>query len=233
MILFKLSLAPNSDLVSGQSWQASLPRLADASRYWLIVKALVLNALAVGKAYVFILPLCFFLLGRDPQRPRLALVGVLGVLFMMLLGYFFVYVTTPYDLAGHLRTSIGRLLMQLWPAAILAMFLALADPVHVLAETSSPRESTVARRTQLVTRQAKQITIATRSSRNRQPLHVKSSTVRAKSTAAAGVRSREPRRKRNLHWQDGAANCPTPTWQPLTSTESPGGALASCWPGQR
>ncbi len=42
---------------------------------------------------------------------------------------------------GHLRTSIGRLLMQLWPAAILAMFLALADPVHVLAETSSPRES--------------------------------------------------------------------------------------------
>ena len=69
---FKLSLATSNDLVSGQSWQASLTRLTDASRYWLIVKAMVDNMLAVGKAYVFILPLCFLLLGRSPHRPRAA-----------------------------------------------------------------------------------------------------------------------------------------------------------------
>ena len=140
MILFKLSLATNNDLVSGQSWQASLPRLADASRYWLIAKAFVVNAAALGKAYVLVLPLCFFLLGRGPRRPRFALLGIVGVLLLMLVGYFFIYVTTPLDLAGHLRLSIERLLLHLWPAAILAMFLALADPVEILAETSALRE---------------------------------------------------------------------------------------------
>jgi 4-amino-4-deoxy-L-arabinose transferase-like glycosyltransferase len=135
VILFKLSLAANNDLVSGQSWQASLPRLADPWRYWLIVKALVFNVVALAKAYVLVLPLCFFLLGRAPQRPRLALLGMVSVLLMMLVGYFFIYVTTPLELAGHLRTSIDRLLLQLWPAAILAIFLSLSDPVQLLAET--------------------------------------------------------------------------------------------------
>ena len=65
-MVFKFSLATDNDLTSGQSWQASLPRLADASRYWLIVKALVLNAVTVAKVYVLVLPLCFFLLGRGP-----------------------------------------------------------------------------------------------------------------------------------------------------------------------
>ena len=82
---FKLSLATSNDLVSGQSWQASLTRLTDASRYWLIVKALVDNVLALGKAYVFVLPLCFLLLGRSPRRPRAALLGILSVLLLMLL----------------------------------------------------------------------------------------------------------------------------------------------------
>jgi hypothetical protein len=135
VILFKLSLAGNNDLLSGQSWQASLPRLADPWRYWLIVKALVFNVVALAKAYVLVLPLCFFLLGRAPQRPRLALLGMVSVLLMMLVGYFFIYVTTPLELAGHLRTSIDRLLLQLWPAAILAIFLSLSDPVQLLAET--------------------------------------------------------------------------------------------------
>ncbi len=136
VLLFKLSLATPNDLVSGQSWRASLPRLADASRYWLVAKALVLSAVALVKAYVLVLPLCFFLLGRAPRRPRPVLLGIVGVLLMMLAGYFFTYVTTPHDLAWHLRTSSDRLLLHLWPAAILAMFLTLADPVELLAEPS-------------------------------------------------------------------------------------------------
>jgi hypothetical protein len=137
VMVFKFSLATGNDLVSGQSWQASLPRLADASRYWLIVKALVLNLVALVKVYVLVLPLCFFLLGRAPRRPRLALHGIVGVLGLMLAGYFFVYLTTPCDLTWHLSTSAIRLLMHLWPAAILAMFLSLSDPVQLLAERSA------------------------------------------------------------------------------------------------
>ena len=121
-------MATDNDLVSGQSWQASLPRLADASRYWLIVKALVLNVVAVAKVYVLVLPLCFFLLGRGPRRPRLALPGSWPSCWPMLAGYFFVYVTTPHDLEWQLATSASRLLMHLWPAAILAVFLTFVRP---------------------------------------------------------------------------------------------------------
>ena len=46
----------------------------------------------------------------------------------MLVGYFFVYMTTPIDLTFYLATSIDRLLLQLWPSALLALFLCLGDP---------------------------------------------------------------------------------------------------------
>ncbi len=145
VMAFKFSLATDNDLTSGQSWQASLPRLADASRYWLIVKALVLNVVAVAKVYVLVLPLCFFLLGRGPWRPRRALPGIVAVLGLVLAGYFFVYLTTPNDLKWQLATSASRLLMHLWPAAILAVFLSLSDPVQLLAERSAARGKTPAR----------------------------------------------------------------------------------------
>ena len=102
--------------------------------------ALVDNVVSLGKAYVVVLPLCFLLLGRAPRRPRAALCGILSVLLLMLVGYFFVYVTTPLELAGHLRTSLDRLLLHLWPAAILAIFLALADPMELLAAAAEGGE---------------------------------------------------------------------------------------------
>ena len=142
---FKFSLATDNDLTSGQSWQASLPRLADASAYWLIVKALVLNVGYRGQGLCARLALCFFLLGRGPWRPRRALPGIVAVLGLVLAGYFFVYVTTPNDLKWQLATSASRLLMHLWPAAILAVFLSLSDPVQLLAERSAAHGKTPAR----------------------------------------------------------------------------------------
>jgi hypothetical protein len=136
VILFKLSVASGNDLVGGQSAQASLPRLVDAWRYWLVTKALVHHAVALSDGYVVVFPLCFWLLGRGPRRPRLALAGIVGVVGLMLAGYFFIYIVTPHDLKWHLSTSVLRLLLHLWPAAILAVFLALSDPVQLLAETS-------------------------------------------------------------------------------------------------
>ena len=46
------------------------------------------------------------------------------VLLLMLVGYAFVYLTTPQGLAWHLDASVHRLLMQLWPTGLLAFFLA-------------------------------------------------------------------------------------------------------------
>ena len=58
---------------------------------------------------------------------RAALFGA-ALLCLMLATYFWVYLTTPYDLAWHLDTSSDRLLLQLWPCFLLSTLLAVKEP---------------------------------------------------------------------------------------------------------
>jgi hypothetical protein len=51
---------------------------------------------------------------------------------LMLLGYFFVFVTTPHDLTWHLL-AFERLLVQLWPSLLLAILLLTATPTWIQA----------------------------------------------------------------------------------------------------
>jgi hypothetical protein len=46
-----------------------------------------------------------------------------AVLGLMLLSFYFVYVLTPYEIEWHITTSFDRLLVQLWPALVLAVFI--------------------------------------------------------------------------------------------------------------
>ena len=45
-----------------------------------------------------------------------------AVLGLMLLSFYFVYVLTPYEIEWHITTSFDRLLIQLWPALVLTVF---------------------------------------------------------------------------------------------------------------
>jgi hypothetical protein len=63
----------------------------------------------------------------------------------MLAGYAVVYLTTPNDLAWHLSDSVHRLLMQLWPSALLALFLNTATPEEARAVCGSARLSAAQR----------------------------------------------------------------------------------------
>jgi hypothetical protein len=51
----------------------------------------------------------------------------------MVVGYFFVYIITPHDLTWHLKTSSGRLFLQLLPSATFLFFMTIANPDEVLA----------------------------------------------------------------------------------------------------
>jgi len=51
-----------------------------------------------------------------PRASRIALT-------LTLAGYFLIYLITPYDLYWHLRFSLNRLFLQLWPAVIFLFFL--------------------------------------------------------------------------------------------------------------
>lgn len=48
-------------------------------------------------------------------------------------GYFFIYVITPYDVYWHLRFSLNRLFLQLWPSAIFLSWLRMGGGVARIA----------------------------------------------------------------------------------------------------
>jgi hypothetical protein len=126
IVLDKICIAYESDIVSGQTWQAIWPRLVDTSRITFIAKAMLGSLWHVGKGLVVILPLAFLLVDREPDR-RGILPGLVGVLVLVLAGYFFVYWTSQLELAWHVNNSVDRLLVQVWPSALLAVFIYLGD----------------------------------------------------------------------------------------------------------
>ncbi len=53
---------------------------------------------------------------------------------LMLAGFVLAFLTTPHELQWHLRTSIDRLLLQLWPVALAALALAGPEPGLAVAQ---------------------------------------------------------------------------------------------------
>lgn len=129
LVVFKLTLAPENDLVAGQGLASTVARLRDVSRYRLICAGLTTGLLQAGKSLIVVLPLYYVLMG--PTRFTRARAGgrfAAAVFGSMLICYVGVYLTTPLALEWHLHTSARRLLLQLWPGAVTAFFLAVAAP---------------------------------------------------------------------------------------------------------
>lgn len=132
---FKLALAPVNDLVAGQGIEATVARLFDVGRYATIAGGLLAASVRTLKALLFALPLYYLLMGRTGLSDVRQATGIAGaVLGIMLLGYIGVYLTTPFDVEWHIQTSAKRLLLQLWPAAVMAFFLIVAAPEERFSE---------------------------------------------------------------------------------------------------
>jgi hypothetical protein len=56
----------------------------------------------------------------------------------MFFGYFCVYVVTSGELQWHLNTSVGRLMIQLCPLAILIVFLKMGSPEAAMGRQPGP-----------------------------------------------------------------------------------------------
>jgi hypothetical protein len=126
LVYFKLHIAPVNDLVAGQSGPAILDRIADPSRYSQILAAFFKGMLAFERwqAYPLLLAIYMAMAGIT-RRPEARFAGstILAVILTVLCGYFCVYLATPHDLHWHLRTALHRLLLQVWPATLLMVFL--------------------------------------------------------------------------------------------------------------
>jgi hypothetical protein len=132
----KVDLAPPDIMLA---WNGErLHALVEWRRYAKVLWSLGVSSLHFGSAPVQLLPVLVFyglLLGADTCPARSSSTAIAsGALALTLAGYGLAYVTTPQDLAWHLRTSVDRLLLQLWPSAVFLFFLLLRTPEQALAE---------------------------------------------------------------------------------------------------
>ncbi len=135
-LYYKTQLAPPNDLLSALGSEASLARLVDLSRYWVVGKAFAVEAAHFGKGFfsvTFLLVSYLLLLGINGEEKETPdIVAALMTLGTLLVGYFFAYIIIPYELHWSLTTSLSRLFLQLWPSLLLVFFLAVKTPEQAM-----------------------------------------------------------------------------------------------------
>lgn len=117
---FKVALAPPNDLVSGQG-TGTMIRVRDLHRYWTIMKTSIIALPAFP-----IVPVALFLaiVGIDRNAGDRRATGLaLWAVVALAAGYFAVYVVTPLYLQSQLNRSFNRLVLQLWPLLLFAVFM--------------------------------------------------------------------------------------------------------------
>jgi len=138
IILFKAQLQGRDWLFeSSLNGESILGRLTDFGRYSLISKSYFREIPEFGEwkiSMVLVLLAYFLLLGRLrclKQKP--GLLTAIGALAITFAGYFLVYVITPAELGWQLDNSLNRILLQLWPSAVVVFFCVTRTPEEVLA----------------------------------------------------------------------------------------------------
>jgi hypothetical protein len=126
LVFFKHFIAPPGDLFSDGA--TMLHKLRDPARYWAVTKWYGKEFLRFGEWLVIPVPLLMlglYLLIRANIRtaPSASVRASALTLGLTLAGYFFVYLITPYEIYWHLRFSLARLFIQIWPSAIFVFFL--------------------------------------------------------------------------------------------------------------
>lgn len=131
VVFFKVRLSPPTDILAEQQGGPLIARLLDPSRYATVAKAFLVEIvwkflLPVSAAYLLLLGV-----DRDRARGKGFLVSV-AVVLAMFVSYFMVYVTTSKPLEWHLRFSLDRVLVQLWPSFLFSFFLLVRVPESLL-----------------------------------------------------------------------------------------------------
>jgi Dolichyl-phosphate-mannose-protein mannosyltransferase len=128
---FKLRVAGPSDLWSAPTEVAA--RLLAPRRYWKIFWWFARSTLVFGRWTLIpepVLGFAYALLMGKTKDPLLqtSIRPAAVTLALTAAGYFFIYLITPYDLSWHLRFSLGRLFVQLWPSILFLFFMVVRTP---------------------------------------------------------------------------------------------------------
>ncbi len=140
-LVFKQTLAPQSDLANNLSVASMVAKLTDPGRYGTIVSVYGRTFLTYGRGISVVLLVYSVLVGIDwPAEQRrirsVALLTTLGLLG----GYTVIYLLTPHDIAWHLGSSLDRLVVQVWPSLLFGLFISTQSPNRALASRGIDRQ---------------------------------------------------------------------------------------------
>ena len=120
LVVFKLFFAPPNDVIRAQSIGHVLSNLGDVHRIEIVTAAVGKELWFGGASRVGVLPiLAMFVLAAGIRRPvpigpRLGLACAGTLIAADILAY----ILTPHDLAWQLRTSLDRVIVQVFPAIV-------------------------------------------------------------------------------------------------------------------
>lgn len=147
LLYYRIGLVPSANyLLAAQGEQTTLERLTDGWRIRTTLAAIILQLFPIDSrahastiGYILLLAIPYrLLMGGNPTPTRRVALTPLLVVLLMMLGYVFVYLTTPLDLRGHLKSSLHRVMMHVWPIALFWFFLRTASPEEALARQPDP-----------------------------------------------------------------------------------------------
>jgi 4-amino-4-deoxy-L-arabinose transferase-like glycosyltransferase len=148
VVTFKLAFAPPNDLLSTLGVGRTLGRLTAPARYLIVVREYTSHVSGFGAngfgSAVGVLAAYLLAIGPSPSetRRRWLQVGA-AALVILLAGHFMVFVSMADELARLLRSSLDRLLLQLWPSALFLFFMAVRTPEEVGADADAPGRTAV------------------------------------------------------------------------------------------
>jgi hypothetical protein len=145
IVYFKMAVAGPGELFSNS--RMMLQKAIEPHRYWMIVRWFLKDFLRFGGWLVIpgiLLIIAYAIILGKPSEATLGSGAATSVWALVLtgLGYFAVYVVTPYDLRWHLMWSLDRLFLQLWPSVLFLVFVTIRAPeAAVSLENPGPEPS--------------------------------------------------------------------------------------------
>jgi hypothetical protein len=146
----KFFLAPAVDPLVTQG-VSGLARLQDLSRYAEVAGAFFKDLLNLGSGVahplILLAILAILLRWQVEESYRLPSLIATAGLVLVFLSYCLVFLITPSGVEWHVQTSFDRLILQLWPSALLVFFVFLqtvvdAPPPAVPVKSAATRKST-------------------------------------------------------------------------------------------
>ncbi len=124
--VFKAWLAPPNDLIANHSMSNVVPMLTSLERWGAVAVAFAERLVVFRGADALpgfsVLGLVVVVLVLERGRLRAFWNAEATVVLAITLLYFAIFMLSPYDLAWHLGTALDRLLLQVWPALLGAIF---------------------------------------------------------------------------------------------------------------